>query len=91
MSLKFCIRIESNSQRTFFPIILYTNMAVVTSCENQELPLTSPFDCLTRKQCHNCHYCQLPLCFANLERVFYFHSSFFSDLSQLFLLLIEAI
>ena len=30
MSLKFCIRIESNSQRTFFTIIPYTNMAVVT-------------------------------------------------------------
>ena len=37
MSLKFCIIIESNSQRTFFAIVLHTNMAAVTSRENWEL------------------------------------------------------
>ena len=36
MSLKFCIIIESNSQKTFFAIILYTNMATVTSHNNRE-------------------------------------------------------
>ena len=36
MSFKFCIKIESNSQKTFFAIVLYTNMAAVTSRENQE-------------------------------------------------------
>ena len=36
MSLKFCIIIESNSQKTFFAIVLYTNMAAVTSRENRE-------------------------------------------------------
>ena len=39
MSLKFCVIIESNSQRTFFKktIVLYTKMAAVTSRENREL------------------------------------------------------
>ena len=37
MMLKFCIIIESNSQKTFFSIVLYTNMAAVTSCENRQL------------------------------------------------------
>ena len=37
MSLKFCIIIESNSQKTFYVIVLYTNMAPVTSRENREL------------------------------------------------------
>ena len=37
MSLKFCIIIESNSQKTFSAIVLYTNMAAVTSGANQEL------------------------------------------------------
>ena len=37
MSLEFCIIIESNSQKTFFAIVLYTNMAAVTSGANQEL------------------------------------------------------
>ena len=36
MSLKFCTIIESNSQRTFFTIVLYTNMAAVASQENRE-------------------------------------------------------
>ena len=36
MSRKFCIIIESNSQRTFFAIVLYNNMATVTSREKQE-------------------------------------------------------
>ena len=36
MSLKFCIIIESNSQKSFFAIVLYTNMAAVTSGTNQE-------------------------------------------------------
>ena len=36
MSLKFCIIIEQNSQKNFFVIVLYTNMAAVTSCENRE-------------------------------------------------------
>ena len=36
MSLKFCIIIESNSQKTFFAIVLYTNMAALTSRENRE-------------------------------------------------------
>ena len=36
MSLKFCIIIESKSQNTFFAIVLYTNMAAVTSRENRE-------------------------------------------------------
>ena len=35
-SLKFCIIIESKSQKTFFTIVLYTNMATVTSHENRE-------------------------------------------------------
>ena len=33
MSLKFCIIIESNSQRTFFTAVLYSNKAAVTSRE----------------------------------------------------------
>ena len=37
MSLKFCIIIESNSPKTFFAIVLYTNLAAVTSGANQEL------------------------------------------------------
>ena len=37
MSLKFCIIIESNSQKTFIVIVLYTNTAAVTSSENREL------------------------------------------------------
>ena len=37
MSLKFCIIIESNSQKTFLAIVLYTNMAAVSSRENREL------------------------------------------------------
>ena len=37
ISLKICIIIESNSQRTFFVIVLYTNMAAVTSSEKREL------------------------------------------------------
>ena len=37
VSLKFCIIIESNSQNTFFTIVLYTNVAAVTSRENREL------------------------------------------------------
>ena len=37
MSLKFCIIIESNSQETFFAIVLYTNMAAVTSRVNREM------------------------------------------------------
>ena len=35
--LMFCIIIESNSQKTFFSIVLYTNMAAVTSGENHLL------------------------------------------------------
>ena len=31
MLLKFCIIIESNSQKNFFAIVLYTNMGAVTS------------------------------------------------------------
>ena len=37
MSLKFIIIIESNSQNTFFAIVLYTNLAAVTSRENREI------------------------------------------------------
>ena len=37
MSLKFCLIIESNSQKTFSTIVLYTNMGAVMSRENQEL------------------------------------------------------
>ena len=37
MMLKFCIIIESNSQKTFFSIVLYNNMAAVTSRENRQL------------------------------------------------------
>ena len=36
MSRKFCTIIESNSQGLFFAIVLYTNMATVTSRENRE-------------------------------------------------------
>ena len=36
MSLKFCIMIERNSQKTYFAFVLYTNMAAVTSRENRE-------------------------------------------------------
>ena len=36
MSLKFCIIIESNCQKNVFAIVLYTNMAAVTSRENRE-------------------------------------------------------
>ena len=39
MSLKFCIIVESNSQKTFFAIVLSTKMAAVTSRENRELLL----------------------------------------------------
>ena len=38
MSLKFCIIIESNPQKNFFAIVLYTNMVTVTSRENREYP-----------------------------------------------------
>ena len=37
MSLKFCIIIESKSPKTFFAIVLYTNMAAVTSREHRKL------------------------------------------------------
>ena len=43
MSLKFCIIVKSNSQKIFFTIILYTNMAAVTSHENRELKLVFHF------------------------------------------------
>ena len=43
MSPKFCIIIESNSQKTFFVIGLYTNMAAVTSRENREYSIHDPF------------------------------------------------
>ena len=36
MSLKFCLIRESNCQKTFFAIVVYTNMAAVESRENQE-------------------------------------------------------
>ena len=36
MSLKFCIILEDNPQKNFFAIVLYTNMAAVTSRENLE-------------------------------------------------------
>ena len=36
MSLKFCITIESNSQKTCFAIVLYTNMAATMSHEYWE-------------------------------------------------------
>ena len=36
MSLKFCIIVESNSQKNFFSTVLFTNMAAVTSLENRE-------------------------------------------------------
>ena len=34
--LKLCIIIKSNSQKTFFAIVLYTKMAAVTSRENRD-------------------------------------------------------
>ena len=37
MSLTFCIIIEWKSQKIFFSIVLYPNMAAVTSHENREL------------------------------------------------------
>ena len=37
MSLKFCKITELKSQNTFFAIVLYTNMAAVTSGENRAL------------------------------------------------------
>ena len=36
MTLKFCIIIESNCQKTFFAVVLYTKMAAMTSGANQE-------------------------------------------------------
>ena len=39
MSLKYCIIIELQSAKAFFSIVLYTNMAAVTSRENRELTL----------------------------------------------------
>ena len=39
----FYIIIESNSQKSFFAIALYTNMAAVTSCENREYLLGNIF------------------------------------------------
>ena len=36
VSLRFCIIIESNSQMTFFAIVLYTNMAAVLSGANEK-------------------------------------------------------
>jgi len=38
MSLKLCIIIELNSQKNFFAVVLYTNMAAVTSRKNREYP-----------------------------------------------------
>ena len=38
MSITFCILIESNSQKNFFAIGLYTNLAAVTSREKPEYP-----------------------------------------------------
>ena len=43
MSLKFCIIMESNSQKTFSTIVLYTTMAAVTSQGNRELNCNEPF------------------------------------------------
>ena len=43
MSPKFCIIIESNSQKTFFVIVLYSNMAAVTSREKREYIIHDPF------------------------------------------------
>ena len=37
MLFKFCIIIESNSQKHFLTIVLYTNMVTVTSRENETL------------------------------------------------------
>ena len=39
MSLKVCIIIKSNSQKPLSAIVLYTNMAAVTSRENRELTI----------------------------------------------------
>ena len=36
LRLMFCIIIESNSQKMFFSIVLFTNMAAVTSGENHQ-------------------------------------------------------
>ena len=36
MSLKFCIIVESKSQKTCIAIVLYTNLAAVTSPKNRE-------------------------------------------------------
>ena len=58
MSLKFCIITESNSQKTFFAIVLYTNMAAVTSRENREyeqlylVASCSQFPFLVSFSCH---------------------------------------
>ena len=38
MSFTFCIIIESNSQKTFVAIVLYTNMAAVPSREKPRIP-----------------------------------------------------
>ena len=40
---KFCIIIESNSQKTFFAVVLFTNMAAVTSRKNREFYKNSNF------------------------------------------------
>ena len=34
---RFCIKVESNSQKAFYWIVLYTNMAAVTSDANHQL------------------------------------------------------
>ena len=39
MSPKFCMIIESNSQKTFFAIVLYTNEAAIRSRKNQEFSM----------------------------------------------------
>ena len=41
--LMFCIIIESNSQKTVFSIVLYTNMVAVTSGENYLYKLVGKF------------------------------------------------
>ena len=86
MSLKFCIIIESNSQKTFFAIVPYTKMAAVTSGANQELgknPHGNSVECLWFKA-FNIQLLVLFFGFAFSLKLSMKTLSFSSDLSVIF-------
>ena len=53
MLLKFCKIIESNSQKNVFTIVLYTNVAAVTSCEGRDVTWRPRIGRMFRYVCYN--------------------------------------